>query len=147
MPSAPNDVLLSRLLPGTWRIGATNFPQWVSGDRLSPTFSYEIAKSNPLSLRGTVAWTAADGVHKHSNATDRWKGDGFRRRGIGLSALLPSRWSVAGVSDDSTIVVIRAAKSLLSHAGVYVVVREGTEANALRAAVAASPESLGLSHE
>jgi hypothetical protein len=147
MPSAPNDVLLSRLLPGTWRIGATNFPQWVSGDRSSPTFSYEIEKTSPLVLRETVAWTTADGSRKHLSATDRWEGNGFRRRGRGLSALLSSQWSVPGVSDDSSIAVIRFAKSLRSPAGVDVVVREGVESNSLRAAIAASPESFGLSHE
>jgi len=79
--------------------------------------------------------------------TNRFRGEDFRRRGKGLLSFASSRWSVAGVSDDSTIAVIRFAKTLLSPAGVDVVVREGADSHTLRTAVAFSPESLGLSHE
>ncbi|TXN32823.1 hypothetical protein [Lacisediminihabitans profunda] len=147
MPSAPDEASLTRLLPGTWRIGATNFPFWLNGDRLSPTFTYELAKTGPLSLRDTVEWTTPDGRERRLVGVDRWRGDDFRRRGKGVLALTSSRWSVTGVSEDSTIVVIRYSKTLFSPAGVDVVTREGADAHTLRTRVAESPEGLGLTHE
>ncbi|MFM9918362.1 hypothetical protein [Lacisediminihabitans sp. H27-G8] len=147
MPLAPDAAALAALLPGTWRIGATNFPMWLRGDRLRPHFRYDLKTADPLVLDDVVGYTTADGVEKTIVGVDRMRYDGFVWRGAGLLRFVTSRWAVAGVTEDSNILVIRFAKSLLSPAGVDVVVREGSDSLAFRTQVAGLSESLGLTHE
>ncbi|CAN5353630.1 hypothetical protein BH09ACT1_BH09ACT1_07690 [soil metagenome] len=146
MPLAPDAAALAALLPGTWRIGATNFPMWLRGDRLRPYFRYDLRTADPLVLDDVVGYTTADGVEKTIVGVDRMRHDGFVWRGAGLLRFVTSRWAVAGATEDSNILVIRFAKSRLSPAGVDVVVREGTDSLAFRTQVAGLSESLGLTH-
>ena len=143
MPSSRNPDSLARLLPGTWRLGATNFPIWLGGGRLAPIFSYEVKSTSPLVLRDQVTWTAAD-VEKKRLGVARWTGDGFVGRGLPLAS---RRWTVAGASDDGDILGIRSFKSLRMHAGVDVLIRVGADATHLRTAVATASDTLGLGHE
>jgi hypothetical protein len=147
MPTALNANTLAQLLPGTWRIGATNFPMWMGGWRLSPTFSYEVKSRTPLVLRDRVAWTTSAGADKKLLGIDRWKGEEFVWRGRGVLSPFASRWSVAGASEDGSILVIRFSKSLATSAGLDVVIREDADAAHLRSTVAAASDTLGIGHE
>jgi hypothetical protein len=146
MPLAPDPAALAALLPGTWRVGATNFPMWLSGDRLRPRFRYDLKSADPLVLDDVVSYTTADGLEKTIVGVDRFRGDGFVWRGTRLLTLVTSRWSVVGATEDSNILVIRFAKSPLTPAGVDVVVRDGMDSHAFRTEVAGFSESLGLTH-
>lgn len=138
---------LARILPGTWRIGATNFPMWLSGDRHQPTFSYELKGTDPLRLGDVVGYSDRSGARKSIVGVDRLSAHGFVWRGRGLLSLFASHWSVAGSTDDENILVIRFSKSLGTPAGVDVVVREGTDSHEFRTTVAGASTELGLAHE
>jgi hypothetical protein len=147
MPIATAAFPSAQLLPGTWRIGATNFPLWLRGDRQNPSFSYELKREHPLVLRDTVSWTTPEGERKNLVGTDRQRGNAFVWRGRGAFALLASRWSICGASADGTILGLRFSKSIATPAGVDIIVRQGTPAQALRATVSASSSLLGLENE
>jgi hypothetical protein len=144
MPLSTDAAALAALLPGTWRVGATNFPMWLGGDRLRPQFRYDLTSSDPLVFDDVVSYTTSDGVEKTIVGVDRLRGDGFVWRGSRLLSLVTSRWSVIGATEDSNILVIRFSKSLLTPAGVDVLVRDGTDSHAFRTQVAWLAESLGL---
>lgn len=147
MPLATDPAALAALLPGQWRVGATNFPIWLSGNRLRPRFRYSLVSTDPLVLTDVVSYHTATGVEKTITGMDRLRADGFVWRGRGLLALVTSPWSVIGAIEDSNIVVIRFAKSLLTPAGIDVLVREGMDSHALRTEVAKFSAALGLTHE
>ena len=151
MPLAPDAIALAALLPGIWRVGATNFATWLSGDRLRPRFRYDLKTTDPLVLDDVVSFRTAHGVEKRIVGVDRLHLDGtgvdtFVWRGAGLLRIVTSRWSVVGATEDSNILVIRFTKSLLRPAGIDVIVREGIDSHAFRTQVAALSEPLGLTH-
>ncbi len=104
---------LADLLPGTWTIAATNFPMWLTGEKTEPRFTYELVSEQPLVLSDDVGY-AEEGEEKHILGQDTWRDDEFVWRGRKLLRLFASRWSVAGMSDDGSIAVIRFSKSLVS---------------------------------
>lgn len=142
-----DDEAVGRILPGSWRIAASNFPVWLAGDRLEPRFSFELVTGHPLVLAEDVQFSTPEGEEKHILGTATWMGDGFRWRGKGLKGVLPGYWSVAGVSDDESVAVIRVDKSFASEAGIDILVREGTQRPEVRALVARATEEFGLSPE
>jgi hypothetical protein len=154
MPFAPDPAALAALLPGTWHVGASNSPVWLGGDRLHPQLRYDLKTADPLVLRDVVSYTNARGVKKTIVGTDRLRrdrhgvdqhdGNTFVWRGAGRLRFATRRWSVAGATEDSNILVIRFAKSMLTPAGLDVVVRDDTGSHAFRTQVAGLSESLGL---
>lgn len=146
MPGTPDAAALAALLPGTWRIGATNVPSWLSGERLRPTFRYEPKSSDPLAFDDTVSYTTADGIEKTVVGVDRLRRDGFVWRGRRHLALFTTRWEVAGATADANIAVLRFSRSRRSPAGVDVIVRDGTDSHEFRRIVAGEAEALGLTH-
>lgn len=144
MPLSTDAAALAALLPGTWRVGATNFPMWLGGDRLRPQFRYDLTSADPLVFDDVVSYTTSDGVEKTIVGVDRLHADGFVWRGTRLLSLVTSRWSAIGATEDSNILVIRFSKSWVSPAGVDVLVRDGTDSHAFRTQVAGLAESLGL---
>jgi hypothetical protein len=147
MPSAPDDSDLAAILPGTWIVRSTNFPMWLTRERTSPRFTYTLLKEDPLTLRDDVSYRTVDGAEKHVLGTDKRSHDGFVWRGKGPLRVLRSRWSVIGADDDSTILAIRFEKTLFTHAGIDIIVREGVEVDELRSLVARNTEKFGLSAE
>ena len=152
MQDTLNESTLAQILPGSWTIAATNFPMWLTGQRQSPRFSYELVSENPLMLSDDVSYVTAEGEQKHilgldTFGIDRDGNDEFRWRGTKLLRLVVSRWSVSGVSEDGSIAVIRFAKSLVTPAGIDVIVREGVAAPELRATIARATEEFGLTPE
>jgi len=137
---------LADLLPGTWTIQATNFPMWLTGEKLEPRFTYDLVSEQPLVLSDDVSYVEGD-EEKHILGQDTWSGDGFVWRGRKLLRLFASRWTVAGMSDDGTIAVIHFSKSLATPSGVDVIVRDGTAHPELRATIAHATEEFGLTPE
>lgn len=138
---------LARILPGSWTVAATNFPMWLTGERISPRFSYELVGEHPLVLSDDVSYVTADGQQKHIIGQDTWRDDRFTWRGRGLLKLFASRWAVSGFNAEASIVVIHFSPSLATPAGIDVVVREGVEVLELRATIARATEEFGLSPE
>jgi fermentation-respiration switch protein FrsA (DUF1100 family) len=147
MNATLDDTRLAELLPGTWNVAATNFPMWLSGERFSPRFSYDLVSREPLVLADDVSFEFVDGQEKHILGQDVWRGDKFVWRGRGRLKLLASQWQVAGASSDGEIAVIRFAKSIATPSGVDVIVREGTSHPELRATIAHACNDFGLTPE
>lgn len=137
---------LQQVLPGRWTVKATNFPMWLSGERREPTFEYVVLRDDPLTLGDEVTYTEPNGKTKSIRGVDRWNGTGFTWKMNGLRGLIvKSRWQVAGIRQG--LVVLRFDKSLVSPAGVDVIVGEGLDATELRSFIAADPASFGLTLE
>lgn len=135
---------LQQVLPGRWTVKATNFPMWLSGERRDPAFEYVMLRADPLLLADEVTYTEADGKTKSIRGVDRWNGVGFTWKMNGLRGMfVKSRWEIAGIRQG--LVVLRFEKSVVTPAGVDVIVAEGLDATELRSVIAADPSSFGLS--
>lgn len=129
-------------LPGRWRIVATNFPLWLRGSRHDPVIEYGLRGEDPLTLDDTVEYVDDLRGESSIRGVDVLRRDGFVWRGNGGLRLLRSRWSVLHLDDD--LLAIRFARSLVTPAGVDVLVREHADRPEVRAEVAEHPELLGL---
>jgi hypothetical protein len=138
---------LARILPGAWRITATNVPMWLGNTRLGPVLTYGLLSRDPLALTDVVHYETPDGAAKSIVGVDRDHGGEFHWRRRGLLGLRVSRWRVVGVDEDSGVLALRFGKSLTSPAGIDVVVREGSDVGDGRSVVAARAASFGLSLE
>lgn len=143
----PSEEQLAALLPGVWSIGATNFPMWLRGDRLAPTFDYRLLRASPLRLGDTVSYFTREGAEKSIRGVDRFSRGEFTWRGRGLLGLFRSRWRVVGVDDRGRFAVIRFSKTLATPAGTDVIVPQGSGAEELRRWVGEEVESVGLARE
>ncbi len=145
--STLNDRVLAELLPGRWRILATNFPVWLLTAHKDPSIEYEVLKENPLVLRSVIRFETEDGEEKAVYGRSRWTGEGFPRRGTGLRRMITSRWSVGGVSEAGHVVTIRTEKSMVFPDGVTLIVRDDVDTEQLRAHVANNSTRFGLTAE
>lgn len=119
---------------------------WLTGEKREPRFTYELVSEEPLVFSDDVGYLE-EGEEKHILGQDTWRGDEFVWRGRKLLRLFASRWSVAGMSDDGTIAIIRFSKSFVTPSGVDIIVREGTDHPELRRTVAHATEEFGLTPE
>lgn len=117
---------------------------WLSGERSDPTFYFELKNADPLEFHDVVSWGTPKGIERRIVGVDKFSGDGFRWRGKKMLTVLASRWSVLGTAHNDSVLAIRFSKSFLRAAGVDIVIRDGTDPGELRAIVAHSSESLGL---
>lgn len=140
---------LAVLLPGTWDVAASNFPMWLDRRRRNPTFTYGVLSTDPLVLSDDVAYVTGegDGEVKHVLGRDTWRRDHFRWRGRGRLFIATSRWTIAGVSADNDVAVVRFAKTLFTPSGVDVITRQNRDHDDIRAIVAADTQALGLTPE
>ncbi|MBK4346557.1 hypothetical protein [Lacisediminihabitans changchengi] len=149
MTFVPSAGSLAELLPGSWHIGATNFPMWLRGDRLNPTLSYEVRSEQPLKFLDTVTYSTRAGVRKSIVGVDTLRGDGLVWRGRGILLPFRSHWKVEGTGPSDEFVVTRFSKSLVTPAGVDIMVRHGArlDSQELRTIVATSAGEFGLTPE
>lgn len=137
---------LARLLPGRWRVKATNIPLWLTGERRDPVLEYALVRESPLTLSDRLGFQDPEGKQKSVRGTDRWHGTGFTWRASGPAGLfVRGLWEVAGAQQG--LVVIRFARSAASPGGVDVMVGEDVDATELRSTIAAAPASFGLALE
>ena len=146
MSTPLSSAVLAERLPGRWRIVATNFPMWLKGDKVDPVIEYGLQSDAPLTLSDKVEYVDELRGDRNIEGVDRSTGDdGFVWRGAGILKLLRSRWSVIGIDDD--VMAIRFARSLVTPAGVDVLVRDAADLPEVRRHVAEHPELLGLTME
>lgn len=119
---------------------------WLTGEKTEPRFTYGLVSEEPLVLSDDVGYVE-DGEEKHILGQDTWRGDEFVWRGRKVLKLVASHWSVAGMSDDGSIAIIRFSKSLLTPSGVDIIVREGAEHPELRRTIAHGTEEFGITPE
>lgn len=138
---------LAEILPGTWRIAATNFPLWLSGDGRQPRYTYTLASPSPLSVTDEVTYLTPDGETQTITGRSTFRRGEFVRRGSGLKMFSVSRWYVGGSDEQRTLLVLRIDKTLSTPAGLEIIVREEADYPNLRRTVASTTEELGLSPE
>ena len=125
-----------RTAPGFVAVVATNFPMWLKGDRREPTITYEVLGTDPLVLSDVVAYRALDGSHKSIVGSDRWRHGGFKWRGAGRWRPFVSHWAVTGASEDGTVLALHFSRSLVTPAGIDILVRDGSDWPEVRAMIA-----------
>lgn len=128
-------------LEGTWEIKGTTFPMWLSNKRKNPQITYKKTEKNAVELLDLVEYEAK-GKTKQIKGIDRLAGEQFIWRGIGVLKVLSSRWQVVTIKGD--VLVIRFEKSLVTPAGVDVLIRKGTNVPNLWERVLTHYESFGL---
>lgn len=133
---------LTKKLPGKWQIKATNFPIWLSGKRHQPTITYGLIEKRPLSFTDLVEYRTSKGKVKSIVGVDTVLETDIEWRGNGLLNLLRSRWEIVHLDDN--VLIIRFEKSLLTPAGVDILVRECTEKMDF-GGIKCSVETFGLS--
>ncbi|EOH96005.1 hypothetical protein [Enterococcus pallens] len=132
-----------RDIQGKWLIQASNFPMWLSGKRLNPSITYQAIPNEPEKLLDLVEYQKQNGKQKSIVGIDTIVSKGFEWRGKGLLKVLRSHWSVAGMNEK--LLVIRFEASLVTPAGVDVLVRSGEQKNTdLKEILANSLEELGI---
>lgn len=128
-------------LDGTWAIKGTTFPMWLSGKRKHPRITYKRTEKKTVELLDLVEYEA-NGKTKQIRGIDRLAGDQFVWRGVGMLRLFSSHWKVVTMKGD--LLVIRFEKSLVTPAGIDVLIKEGTEDPSSRQRVMENYESFGL---
>lgn len=135
-----------RDIQGKWLIQASNFPMWLSGKRLNPSITYQGIPNESEKLLDLVEYQKRNGKRKSIVGIDTVVQKGFEWRGKGILKLLRSHWSVAGMSE--TILVIRFEASLVTPAGVDVLIKDDTQKKTdLKEILANSLEEFGLTSE
>jgi hypothetical protein len=147
MPREIDPRTVAELLPGTWRIGGTNLPRLLSGERRLATVTYRVVSRQPLRVGHVLSFVDPSGRDRRLPGVSRARAHGFAGRNKGMVMPFSLRWSVCGVSEDRAIVVVRFARTRAAVAGIEVLVRIESELQDLRGAVAAAALELGLSLE
>ncbi|MCC6897030.1 MAG: hypothetical protein IT321_29695 [Anaerolineae bacterium] len=111
-------------LPGTWTVQATNFPLWLKGDKLAPTFTYTALDDGRL-LDEVRYQRQADGSTQTITGYDRFDTatGRFIWRGKGLLFIARSEWRVLTAADDGQTAIILFSKTLFTAAGLDVIAR------------------------
>jgi hypothetical protein len=127
---------LAELLPGTWRIAATNLPVWLDGDHLAPRIEVTATSADPLRLEERASFATAAGESEELLGRSRWSGTHFVRRGRGRRAFARSRWTVETHDSERDLLVVRRDPSLSTLGGIELVIRDGASGEGIRPYVA-----------
>lgn len=144
MGNEPTPGSLVQILPGRWRILASNLLHWLSGERLNPVVELSLNSTEPLVLGEQVQFATNEGKDRVVRSRSRWSGSDFvtRKRGMRPSA---RRWTVRGSSEDGNVIVVGHGPG--GSGGIDVLVREGADASEVRALVARDSDIFELSLE
>lgn len=120
-------------LPGTWHVLATNFPMWLKGDKLQPTFTYTPLADGRL-LDEVRYRRKDDGAVEKITGYDQFDDDKqmFVWRGKGLLFIARSEWQVLNVRDDGNAAIIVFNRTLFTAAGMDVISRLPNDEAAIR---------------
>ncbi|MFI5663816.1 hypothetical protein [Streptomyces sp. NPDC051684] len=124
------DVTPARLT-GTWHIVCSSFPMWQGERRTSATFTYAPlpgGSSGAQKMSDVVRYRIRNGRRRRIRGVDTRltgrAGSVYRWRGRGVLRVLSSEWEVREVGADDAWAVIVFSRSLVTPAGVDVVVRD-----------------------
>jgi hypothetical protein len=146
MENEPTPGRLAQILPGRWRIRASNLFHWLSGERLNPVVELSLNSTTPLVLGEQVQFATSEGKDRVVRSRSIWSGNDFVTRKLGMR---PSarRWTVRGASEDGNVIVVSHGSDRSASGGIDVLVREGADASEVRALVARDAEVFELSLE
>lgn len=114
-------------LVGTWFICSTNFPMWLKGDKINPTFTYSLTtkNGNPNVLLDEVTYQKKGKTKTLTgfDYPDPKNASAFVWRGKGVLSLLRSRWSVVLQDPNGQWTVIQFSKTLFTPEGIDIISR------------------------
>ncbi len=131
MRSALAPDTLAEVIPGTWRVAASNEVHWISGNRVDPVVTVALVSREPLTVSVATRFVTGEGKKRAVLSTARWASDGFIERRKGLARFAPSRWIVRGMSPDGSVLVIVHQLRQSAGDGIEVLIRSGTDADGL----------------
>lgn len=137
---------LAEILPGRWRIRASNLLHWLNGERLNPVVELSLDSTDPLVLAEQVKFATSEGKDRVVRSRSVWSGDDFVIRKVGMRPGA-RHWTVHGTSADGNVIVVKHDSGSSAGGGIDVLVREGTDASEVRALVAHESETFALSLE
>ncbi len=143
----PTTAELIEVLPGAWRIVATNVPVWLDSERRNPRVTFEVDSRDPVRLATRVDFESADGGEGQILARDRATGDIMVRRVRGEKQLAGQRWHVDVVDPDRGLLVVRNHPGFRRDDGIELLLGADAEVDGIRRHVAAHTEELGLTPE
>lgn len=147
MPTTLDQNTVATILPGSWRVGATNIVSWLDGERSNVMFRFDVQNENPLSIAEHQSFTTADGKDRVISIYSEWVDGVFRSKGRGLLKTGATRWRMGGVSADHAVMILRVATVRGGQDGLLVLVRDGDDHEELRSRIASSAADLGIGPE
>lgn len=115
-------------LTGTWFVCFSNFPMWTAGDKINPTFTYQIVQQKDRTLLYDEVRYQKKGKNKSIKGFDKLSTSNHNTliwRGKGWLKLLSSKWEVALKDNEhGKWAVIYFSKTLFTPEGVDVISRE-----------------------
>ncbi len=140
-------ILTLELLAGTWYIHFTNFPMWLKGDKLQPSFNYSIAEKNGKQGLTDIVRYQKNGKTKEIVGFDtpmNTENTQFKWRGKGLLALFVSRWEIKHYDEEQEWVLIYFSKTLVTPEGYDVITRKPKLSPAQESAIQDKLKALGM---
>jgi len=112
-------------LIGTWFIIGTNFPMWLKGDKLSPSFTYTLTGRKGV-LYDEVSYLkkGRTKVIRGYDTQDAADESAFTWRGKGLLFIAKSKWKVRLMDEKAGWAVIWFSKTLFTPEGVDIICRD-----------------------
>lgn len=135
-----------RTLAGEWSIGASNIEPWVNGARRDALFRFAVENESPLVITEEQVFTTKDGKERRNALTNHFHDGEFVSKGRRILGTM-SRWSIRGVSEDGSILIIRMTHARGGQDGLMVMVRLNEVLDELRATLARQAEEFGLGPE
>lgn len=116
-------------LEGRWFINQSNFPMWLKGNKIKPTFNYTIEeKKGKKSLSDAVEYEQNGNtkfIKGFDTALDEQNKD-FVWRGKGWMCILTSKWSILHFDLNKEWAIIYFKKTLFTPEGYDVISRGKT---------------------
>lgn len=113
-------------LEGKWYINLTNFPMWLKGNKVNPTFNYEIVEKKGTNYLYDQVMYEKNGKQKSIVGYDKpmnAENTEFRWRGKGLLKLLKSDWKVLKINKEEQWAIVYFEKTLFTPEGYEVISR------------------------
>ena len=114
-------------LEGKWNVSMTNFPMWLKGDKINPTFNYSLKENkDSLIIHDQVVYSK-NGKQKSIVGHDKplnLANTKFQWRGKGLMKILTSKWEIIHFSSENNWMLIYFEKTTFTPEGYDVVTRQ-----------------------
>ena len=117
-------------LVGVWYIVFSNFAMWTKGDKLNPTFNYQMKSKNGIIGLSDEVKFLKNGKPKSIKGWDKplnQENTKFTWRGSGILFFTKSKWEIIFMSDDRNWMIIHFEKTMFTPEGYDVVCRNPNE--------------------
>lgn len=134
-------------LEGRWYINQSNFPMWLKGNKINPTFNYTLKEKGGKEGLVDVVKYKQNGKTKSikgfDNVVDQHNTQ-FVWRGKGWMAILTSKWSILYISPNKEWAIIYFQKTLFTPEGYDVISRTPRLSREQTQAVDTQLQKLGI---